>query len=157
MKLNGDYIEDMKQLEQCDCYSWGEDLLLAVDEEGYRFLVNQKTGKVRPISMPGHVICFSDKDIDFETINKFPLSHNACSRRMDYGDISRWDDCKNGLIALCWVLFPGEQYFADKGIAGMEGSHEVKVYCVMDDNLNVIRPFTIVHDVGALLEELRHK
>ena len=29
MKLNGDYLENMAQLEQCACYSWGENILLA--------------------------------------------------------------------------------------------------------------------------------
>ena len=61
MKLNGDYLEDMAQLEQCDCYSWGENLLLVKDEYGDRYLVNKETGKARQISTPGFVVGFIRK------------------------------------------------------------------------------------------------
>jgi len=36
----------------------------------------------------------------------------------------------------------------------MEDNDEEKIYCVMNDNLEVIRPFTIVPDVKALLEKM---
>ncbi|MBQ8938930.1 MAG: hypothetical protein IJ047_01730 [Paludibacteraceae bacterium] len=31
MKLNGDYLEDMAQLEHCKCYDWGENILRVFD------------------------------------------------------------------------------------------------------------------------------
>lgn len=157
MKLNGDYLQDMAELEQCACYSWGENLLLVIEENGDRYLVNKVTGKARQISMPGFVVGFSDEEIDFATIDKLPNSHNAHSRRMDYGSISWWDRCRNGLIALGWTLYPDGCYFADEDGFGMEVNGELKVYCVMNDNLEVVRPFTIVPDVTALLDQLAHK
>lgn len=154
MNLNGAYLQDMAELEQCECYSWGEDLILAVDKYGDRYLVNKKTGKARQISMPGFVVGFSDDEIDFATLDKLPNSKNAHSRRMDYARIGRWDNCKNGLIALSWMLCPEGGYFADEDGFGMEDNDELKVYCVMNDNLEVVRPFTVVPDVPALLAQM---
>ena len=41
MKLNGDYLENMAQLEQCACYSWGENILLAQLRQKCRKLVEK--------------------------------------------------------------------------------------------------------------------
>jgi len=156
MKLNGNYIQDMAQLEQYECHPWGENLMFVKDENGDGFLVNTKTGKVRQISTPGFVVGFSDDEIDFATIDKMPHSHNAHPRVMNYGGVSWWDRCQHGLIALGWTLYPDGRYFADEDGFGMEDNDELTVYCVMNDNLEVIRPFTIVPDVGVLLDELRN-
>lgn len=157
MKLNGDYIEDMAQLEQCECYSWGENLLLVKDEYGDRYLVNKETGKARQISMPGYVVGFSDDEIDFETIDKLPHSENAHTRLMEYGPVCWWDSCRNGLIALSWKLYPDGRYFADEDGFGMEDNDELSVCCIMNDNLEVLRPFTVVPDVRALLDQMIHE
>lgn len=155
MKLNGNYLQDMTQLEQCNCYEWGENLILAVEGNGDKYLVNKATGKARQIASPGRLVGFSDEEIDFDTIDRLPHSNNAHPRRVAYQGVSRWDNCKNGLFALGWMLYPDGRYFADEDGYGMEGNGELKVYCVMDDNLNVIRPFTVVPDVEALLKDLR--
>ena len=155
MKLNGDYLEDMAQLEQCECYSWGGKLLHVTDKNGDEYLVNKTTGKVRQIASPGQLVGFSDEEIDFETLDKIPHSHNAHSRSIDYAHIYRWDNCKNGLIALCWMLYPDGRYFEDEDGFGGEDNDELTVYCVMNDNLEVIRPFSVVSDIRALLKELR--
>ena len=155
MKLNGDYLEDMAQLEQCDCYSWGENLLLVKDEYGDRYLVNKETGKARQISTPGFVVGLSDEEIDFATVDKLPHSENAHSRRMDYTPVGWYDRCKDGQIVLVWMLYPEGRYFADEDGFGMENHGEEKIYCVMNDNMEVVRPFTVVDDVPTLLKELR--
>lgn len=154
MKLNGNYIEDRAELQQCKCYSWGENLILAVEENGDRYLVNELTGKARQISSPGFLVGFSDDEIDFATIDQLPHSHNAHPRRVDYGGIGRWNDCSHGLIALSWTLYPDGRYFADEDGYGMEDNDELAVYCVMNDNLEVVRPFTVVPDVDVLLAQL---
>ena len=156
MKLNGDYLADMAQLEQCECYSWGGELLHVTDENGDEYLVNGSTGKVRQIASHGQLVGFPDKEIDFETLDKIPHSHNAHSRRIDYARIGRWDNCENGLIALSWMLYPDGRYFEDEDGFGGEDNDELKVYCIMDDNLEVVRPFTVVRDVEALLTEIRN-
>ena len=157
MKLNGDYLEDMAQLEQCDCYSWGENLMLVTEENGDRYLVNKVTGKARQISTPGYVVGFSDDEIDFATVDKLPHGHKAHSRLMNYAPVGWYDRCKNGLMALVWMLYPDGQYFADEDGFGMEDNDEEKIYCVMNDNLEVVQPFTVVSDVDALLKKLRRK
>ena len=155
MKLNGDYLEDMAQLEQCECYSWGENLLRVYDQERNGYFVNKATGKVRQIDIPGHLVGFSDGEIDFDTLDKVPNSHNAHSRRIAYAGINRYDNCQNGLFALSWMLYPDGRYFADSDGFGGEDNDELKVYCIMNDNLEVVRPFTVVRDIRALLQELR--
>ncbi len=155
MKLNGDYLGDMAQLEQCKCYEWGENILRVFDQEGRGYIVNKATGKARLIDDNGLLVGFSDEEIDFATLDKVPNSHNARPRRIYYAGIGRWDDCQNGIFALCWMLYPDGQYFADSDGFGGEDNDELTVYCVMNDNLEVIRPFTVVRDIRALLKKLR--
>ena len=155
MKLNGDYLADMAQLEQCKCYEWGENLLRVIDEDGDGYLVNKATGKTRLIDGDGLLLGFTDEEIDYATIDKLENSHNAHPRRIAYAGINRYDNCKKGILALCWMLYPDGQYFADEDGYGMEDNDELTVYCVMNDNLEVIRPFTAVKDIRALLKELR--
>jgi len=143
IELKGEYyyIHGIKELEGCQCYSWGENLLLVVDEEDGRYLVNKATGKSRKISEPGKLVGFSDEEIDLEAIEKLENSHNARLRLIQYGGISRWNDCTDGLITLCWTLYPDGRYFADEDGYGMEDNDELMVYCVMNDNLEVVKPF----------------
>ena len=155
MEQNENHIPDLSELKQYKWYSWGEDLYLVADDFNDRYLVNKATGKIRQISTPGHVVGFSDDEIDFATVDKLPHGYNAHSRRMDYGAIGWWDSCQDGLIALCWTLYPDGQYFADEDGFGMEDNDEERIYCVMDDDLNVVQPFTVVQDIRALLEKLR--
>ena len=155
MKLNGDHLQDMAQLEQCKCYEWGENILRVFDEDLDGYLVNTKTGKARLIDSNGILVGFTDEEIDYATIDKLENSHNAYPRRIAYAGIGRYDDCQNGIFALCWMLYPDGQYFADEDGYGMEDNDELTVYCVMNDNLEVVRPFTQVPDIKALLTELR--
>jgi len=157
MKLNGEYLEDLAQLEQCECFEWGEGLLRVFDSEWKGYLVNKVTRKARLIDIPGHLVGFSDEEIDFDTLDKVPNSHNAHSRRIAYSGIGAWDDCQNGIFALCWMLYPDGRYFADSDGFGGEDNDELTVYCVMNDNLEVVRPFTVVPDISALLTELRNQ
>lgn len=151
-----DIAEIGLKLDQCKCYPWGENLLRVIDEEGNGYLVNQLTRKARWINTPSYVVCFSDEEIDFATLDRIPLSHNAHSRRIDYRGIGRWDDCQKGIFALSWMLYPDGRYFADSDGFGGEDNEELIVYCLMNDNLEVIHPFTVVRDVAALLTEIRN-
>ena len=155
MKLNGDYLEDMAQLEQCKCYEWGENILRVFDQEGRGYIVNKATKKTRLIDDNGLLVGFTDDEIDFATLDQVQNSHNARPRRIFYAGIGRWDDCQNGIFALCWMLYPDGQYFADSDGYGGEDNDELMVYCVMNDNLEVIRPFTVVSDMRALLKKIR--
>ena len=142
-----EYIDDV-------CH---EVYILLKGKNGDRYLVNNVTGKARQISTPGYVVGFSDEEIDFETIDKLPHGHKAHDRSMDYGAICWWDRCQNGLIALSWTLYPDGRYFADSDGYGMEDNDEETIYCVLNDNLEVVRPFTVVPDIRALLAQLRQK
>ena len=148
------YIHGIAELEGCRCYSWGENLLHVSDNEYGEYLVNQVTGKVRKIVERGKLVGFSDEEIDFEAIDKLENSHNAHTRDIDYAGINRWTNCKTGLIALSWMLYPDGRYFADEDGFGMEDNDEVTVCCVMNEDLEVIRPFAPVDDVPQLLGQL---
>ena len=148
------FIHGIAELEGCECYSWGENLWYVRDNEYGKYLVNMVTGKMRKISERGTLVGFSDDEIDFEAIDKLENSHNAHSRSILYAGIDRWTNCKNGLIALSWMLYPDGRYFADEDGYGMEDNDEVKVYCVLDENLQVVRPFAPVDDVSRLLKLL---
>lgn len=156
MKLNGDYVQDMAELQQYDCYSWGENLLHVTEPNQDEYIVNKVTGKARKIVEARYTACFSDDEIDFETIEKLPNSHNARLRNINYAPLNRWTECKNGIIALHWMLYPDGMYFADSDGYGMEDNDELSVVCIMNDNLEVIRPFTVVRDVRTLLNQLTH-
>ena len=133
MKLNGDYIQDMAELQQYDCYSWGEDLIHVTEPNGDEYIVNKVTGKARKIVEARH------------------------PRRIDYAAVNRWTNCKNGIFALYWMLYPDGRYFADEDGFGMEDNDELSVCCIMNDNLEVLRPFTVVPDVRALLDQMIHE
>ena len=64
------FIYGIEKLEGCRCYLWGENLLLVVDDDDDRYLVNKATGKTRKISEPGKLVGFSDEEIDLEAIEK---------------------------------------------------------------------------------------
>ena len=55
------------------------------------------------------------------------------------------------------MLYPDGRYFADEDGYGMEDNEEVKVYCVLDYNLQVVRPFGPVDDVTELLNKMRRE
>ena len=148
------YIHGIAELEGFRCYPWGENLLHVSDNEYGEYLVNQVTGKVRKIVERGKLVGFPDEEIDYEAIDKLENSHNAHTRDIDYAGINRWTNCKNGLIALSWMLYPDGRYFADEDGFGMEDNDEVTVYCVINEDLEVVRPFAPVEDVPKLLEQL---
>ena len=151
---NGFVIHGIAELEGCQCYSWGENLFHVTDRENGEYLVNIATGKVRKIAVPGKLVGFSDDEIDFDSIDKLENSHNAHPRNIHYAGIGRWRDCENGLIVLCWMLYPDGRYFADEDGFGMEDNDELTVYCIMDENLQVVKPFAPVADVSQLLYQL---
>ena len=55
-------------------------------------------------------------------------------------------NCKNGLIALSWMLYPDGRYFADEDGFGMEDNDEVNIAAVIDEDCNVIEKFKLVYD-----------
>lgn len=148
-------------LEKGKCYDWGENLVRVIDEERWEgYLVNKATGKVRMIDSLGflvsYLVGFSDEDIDFATLDTLPNSENAHTRKIEnIAKIDCWDKCQNGLFALRWVLCPDWRYYADGYGTGTQYKEQLAVYCIMDDDLNIVRPFTVVDDIRALLRELR--
>ena len=149
------FIHGIEELEGCECYPWSKNLLHVTDNEYGEYLVNKVTGKVRKIVERGRLVGFSDDEIDFETIDKIKNSHNAHPRLIQYAGVNRWNNRDDAFIILSWMLYPDGRYFADEDGYGMEDNHEVSVCCVLDENLQVIRPFGPVGDIYELLDKMR--
>jgi hypothetical protein len=52
------------------------------------------------------------------------------------------------------MLYPDGMYFADEDGFGMEDNDEVEIYCVIDKDFNVLRPFQYGKSALALLHEV---
>lgn len=151
------YIYGLDGFDGCECREDGEGIYRVYDENDDTYLVNTRTLKVRKIQQGKKLVGFSSSDIDYEAISGIENNYNAYSLSVEYTPVLPWDDCKDGILALSWMLYPDGEYFADEDGFGMEDNDEVKVYCVMDDNLKVILPFAPQEDIRKLLSDLRKK
>ena len=106
-------------------------------------LANTETGKAwLLVNAKGRLVGFRKKDIDYEAISKCENNHNAYTRMVEYGGLSRWRDFENGVCIICWTLYPDGRYFADEDGFGMEDNKELTVYAVIDKNMKVLKPFS---------------
>lgn len=121
------------------------------------YLVNTLTGKIRKLATADGELLVDDNEIDYEAIGKMCKHgiHNAEAKAIRYAGINRWDEFKNGLCAISWMLYPDGGYFADEDGFGMEDNGEEKVYAIIDTDLDIIEPFRPVKDVAAYLKKLR--
>ena len=123
---------------------------------GNMAIVNMETGKVRVFS-EGCRLLVDDCEIDYDAIEQQCVNgiHNARAKVIRYAGLGRWDDFKDGLCAISWMLYPDGQYFADSDGYGMEDNDEEVVYAIIDTDLNIVEPFRPVKNVEAYLKEVR--
>lgn len=143
-------LEGMRGLDM------GEKMAIFWGEDYEMYVVNTETGKLRKFSdAAGHVLVALE-DIDLESIKRHcpeGLS-NAKNRTLEYAHMNRYTDFKNGIAAISWTLYPDGRYFEDEDGFGGESNREETVYCVINRNLEIIRPFAYVPDVKAMLKEV---
>lgn len=122
---------------------------------GNMAIVNTETGKVRVLS-EGCRLLVDDCEIDYDAIENECHNgiNNARAKAIRYAGLGRWDDFKDGLCAISWMLYPDGQYFADSDGYGMEDNDEEVVYAIIDTDLNIIEPFRPVKNVEAYLKEV---
>lgn len=122
------------------------------------YVANTITGKIRKLSTTEGELLVENKDIDYDAIaEKCKNGYgNARAKAIRYAGINRWNDFKDGLCAISWMLYPDGQYFADSDGFGMEDNDEEEVYAIIDTNLNIVEPFRPIKDITSYLKELRN-
>ncbi len=122
------------------------------------YVANTITGKIRKLSTTEGELLVENEDIDYDAIaQKCKNGYgNAQAKAIRYAGINRWNDFKDGLCAISWMLYPDGQYFADSDGFGMEDNDEEEVYAIIDTNLNIVEPFRPINDIAAYLKELRN-
>lgn len=129
--------------------------------EGWRnyelHIANTITSKIRKLSTTDGELLVDDNDIDYGAIAKVCENgiSNAKAKVIRYAGLNRWDDFKDGLCAISWMLYPDGRYFADEDGFGMEDNDEEKVFAIIDTDLNIVEPFRPIKDVATYLKETR--
>lgn len=140
-------------------YYIGEDIAFFYGKGKEQFIVNTKTGKIRTLVDAFGNLKIEDKDIDYEAIYREHENYFRCvsTKTVEFGSISRWEDFKKGLCALCWTTYPDGMYFADEDGFGAEDNEEENVFCIIDSNLEIVEPFRPMGDVARAILDHRNK
>lgn len=136
-------------------YTIGEGMAIFGYSRGPLYIVNTETKKFKKlIEEDGHVVGFTKDDIDYKSLEGIEHTANAYLMLSEYSGIGRYDDFSNGICALGWMLYPDGMYFADEDGFGMEDNDEVEIYCVIDKDFNVLKPFQYGKSALSLLHEV---
>lgn len=136
-------------------YMIGEGMAMFGQSRGPLFIVNTETNKIKKlVDENSKVVGFTKEDIDYSSLKGLEHTGGAYVMKVDYAGMGRYLDFRNGICALYWMLYPDGMYFADEDGFGMEDNDEVEIYCVIDKDFNVLRPFRPVEDVQELLVEV---
>lgn len=139
-------------------YTIGEGMAMFGKSRGPLFIANTETNKVKKlVDEKGRVVGFTKKDIDYESLKGIKHTRNAYSMVVDYAGMGRWSDFSGGICSLVWMLYPDGRYFADEDGFGIEDNYEVNLFCVIDKDFNVLRPFQYTEDARSLLNSVREK
>lgn len=121
------------------------------------YAANTSTGKIRKLSSEYGKLLVDDNDIDYAAIAKSCKNGigNAREKAIRYAGLNRWNDFKDGLCAISWMLYPDGRYFADSDGFGMEDTDEEVVYAIIDTDFNIVEPFRPIRDIAAYLKEIK--
>lgn len=136
----------------------GEGMATFGSPRGPLYIVNTETKKYKKlVDANGGVVGFTKDDIDYKSLEG--VEHSGCAYSMvsRYAGIGRWDNFHNGICALGWTLYPDGRYFADEDGYGMEDNDEVEIYCVIDKNFKVLKPFQYGKSALTLLNEVKRE
>ena len=136
-------------------YMIGEGMAMFGQSRGPLYIVNTGTNKIKKlVDENSKVVGFTKEDIDYKSLDGIEHTGDAYRMEVDYAGMGRYSDFCDGICAIYWMLYPDGMYFADEDGFGMEDNDEVEIYCVIDKDFNVLRPFRPVSDVRALLSEV---
>lgn len=159
-KDNGLFVYGYPELQDREGIPAGKGMAFFFGEgwQNYElYIANTKTGKIRKLSTAEGKLLVDDDDIDYNAIAEMCENGigNARAKAIRYARINRWDDFKNGLCAISWMIYPDGRYFADSDGFGMEDNEEEIVYAILDTNLEFVEPFRPISDVDAYLKSLK--
>lgn len=136
-------------------YMIGEGMAMFGQSRGPLYIVNTGTNKIKKlVDENSKVVGFTKEDIDYKSLDGIEHTGDAYRMEVDYAGMGRYSDFCDGICAIYWMLYPDGMYFADEDGFGMEDNDEVEIYCVIDKDFNVLRPFRPVSDVRTLLSEV---
>ena len=138
-------------------YMIGEGMATFGCSRGPLYMVNTESKKYKKlIEANGKVVGFTKDDIDYKNLEG--VEHTSCAYSMtsEYAGIGRWNDFEDGICALGWTLYPDGRYFADEDGFGMEDNDEVEIYCVIDKDFKVLKPFQYGKSAPTLLNEVKN-
>ena len=136
-------------------YTIGEGMAMFGKSRGPLFIANTETNKVKKlVDEKGIVVGFTKDDIDYDSLKGVEHAGNAYKMIVDYAGMGRWSDFSGGICSLVWMLYPDGMYFADEDGFGMEDNFEVNLFCVIDKDFNVLRPFQYAEDARSLLNSV---
>lgn len=134
-------------LEELSIHPIGEGMLWIGESRGPLFYANSLTGIARQLlDENSNLVGFEDQDFDWEKLKAVHYSYYVEHKHVDYGGLGRYDDFRNGICCLCWMLHPDGRYYADEDGFGMEDDDEENIYCIIDSDLRIVIPWQPMTD-----------
>ena len=134
-------------LEKLSIHPIGEGMLWIGNSRGPLFYANSFTGKARQLlDENSNLVDFEDQDFDWEKLKTVEYPYDVKHKHVDYGGLGRYNDFRDGICCLSWMLHPDGRYYADEDGFGMEDDDEENIYCVIDSNLRIVIPWQPMTD-----------
>lgn len=134
-------------LENLSIHPIGEGMLWIGESHGPLFYANANTGIARQLlDENSNLVGFEDKDFDWDKLKDVEHPYDLNRRHVGYGGLGRYNDFRDGVCCLCWMLYPDGRYFADEDGFGGEDNDEENIYCVIDSNLRIVIPWQPMSD-----------
>lgn len=148
---------EVQELKGCKGFLCGDGMAIFFGSGKSFYVANTVTGRLRQISSEAGFLLLEATEIDYNATAKMCQNgfDNAARRYIQYAGLNIYDRFKDGVCALCWMLYPDGRYFADEDGFGMEDNDEENVYAIIDTNLDIIEPFRPLKDIKSHLKEIR--
>ena len=147
-------------LEKLSIHPIGEGMLWIGNSRGPLFFANYFTGKARQLlDENSNLVGFVDRDFDWEKLKTVEHPYDVNHKHVDYRGLGRYNDYRNGICCLCWMLHPDGRYYADEDGFGMEDDDEENIYCVINSDLRIVIPWQPMTDeeMATRMREARDK
>lgn len=147
-------------LEKLSIHPIGEGMLWIGKSRGPLFYANSYTGKARQLlDEKSNLVGFDDHDFDWDKLKEVAHPYDLNHKYVGYGGLGRYNDFRNGICCLSWMLYPDGRYFADEDGFGMEDNEEENIYCIIDSNLRIVIPWQPMTDkeMVSKMREAREK
>lgn len=126
-------------LEKLSIHPIGEGMLWIGNSCGPLYYANSYKGIARQLlDGNSNLVGFEEMDFDWDKLKEVEHPYDLNRRHVGYGGLGRYNDFRDGVCCLCWMLYPDGRYFADEDGFGMEDNDEENIYCIIDSNLRIV-------------------